>query len=232
MYSQLKKCTLALCIVWLVWGCQSKPTNEITPQVSKKVIEAFPIAHLSFAKEPTQAELDKALAKVDQAYLNQRVNGAIPVGGNRALLGEKKVILKSRTGGRKHAKTDDRVECTAYYNSYTVRFNMDNPDKNDREMNAVDYFVYVFPVDDSIVWDNLSQLEIRNFGTDGWYCKYVEITEQNWKYFESEAPAAGFVNERVEVFTYEGWVQTDGGPDRLSRASTNSQLLQLRPIVN
>ncbi|WP_299458693.1 hypothetical protein [uncultured Microscilla sp.] len=215
----------------LLWGCQQQPANEINPQNNQKLIEVSPIAHLSFAKEPTQAELNKALAKIDEAYLNKRALRALPVGGGTPTLGEKKVILKSKTGGRKHAKTDDRVECTAYYNSYTVRFNMNNLDKDDREMNAIDYFVYVFPVADGIQWDNLSQLEIRNFGTDGWYCKYVQIREQNWKYFRQEAPEAGFVNERTETFIYEGWVQTDGGPDRISRASNNPELLQLRPIT-
>ena len=189
-------------------------------------MKVYPIGHVGFDKEPTQVELQKALKGIDDNYRRARIS----IGGTTAAFGEKKVILKAKTGGRRYARTDERVDCYAFYDSYTVHFNTNDPNKDDREQSAVDYYVYVFPVSEAIKWDNLLQFRIRNFGPNGWYCKYVEVTEQNWKYFIPEPAEAGFVNERFERFTFEGWVQTDGGASQLTRGSSNNELLQLRPI--
>ncbi len=174
---------------------------KILSEDIKKEITADPIAHFSFDKEPTEAEIKEAFTKL-RAYDN--------IGYRIPRQGEKIVTIQAKTGTGKYDGTDDGALFKVQYDFVNVVFNLDDTNRDDQERGNVDVFFYL--VNTGEPWDELRSAEIIAKGSDGWKCDYVSIREEAWKNFTGEAPDSGKVNTRFELFDFYAFIETDGNP--------------------
>lgn len=216
-----------------------------------------PIAHFSFDTDQDDSEVDKKfqellIEKSYESYATTTTKELNYVDPFIAKIGETYVKIKTKTGTKnipeRDAKSDSKVTFKVGHSLYYgknhwnglmyIVFNLDNPDKNDREKGSVDYFYYKVDYDYySDIYSNISDILavrvmdgiIKIHGSDGWYCDYVRFDEYSWKFWNSSKTETGYLSHVWEVFDFNAWVDTDDTASR-SLLSTNRDWLQVNVI--
>lgn len=230
----IKKLFFSLSIVVLIIGCslEGKSTDEKDDLILDSGVS--PLAIFSFEAQPTEEELNNALLSELQNSDHNRSLVIDYENTNRFIQvtpGLKLVRIKVKTGDRKNAGTDKRYSyLKVTYNSYekyngiktskteSVTYVLDKKNHDDLNRNTINYYYYlvggIHKPYSQLLRDYFISAHIGNVSTDGWFCDYITITEEN-----------EFGHTRTQELNFNTWVDSPDKPVSNELDATNTNRL-------